>query len=113
MLRFRSAQAKIKDSRRNYTEAAQYYYNLATEAGVDEDASLELYNNSITCAIISTAGPRKDRILDQLRKDKRFKLSIHHELLDMFAKGSVIRPARTKSFVETLQTHQKATVKGR
>lgn len=83
---------KVSDSKRDYTNAAQGYYNLSTEKGVDAGESNELFGLGLVCSILAPAGPRKDRQLTLLMKDERSKLSLHHDLLLKFATGSVIKP---------------------
>lgn len=80
-LRYKRAFIKVSDSKRDYTNAAQGYYNLSTEKGVDAAEANELFNLGLVCSILAPAGPRKDRLLTLLLKDERAKLSVHQDLL--------------------------------
>lgn len=83
----------MSDSKRDYTNAAQGYYNLSTEKGVDADEAHKLFNLGLVCAILAPAGPRKDRNLALVLKDERVKVSEHYDLVQKFATGSVIKPS--------------------
>lgn len=107
-LQYKRARAKIADSQRKYVDATQNYLSLATEPGVDEEAALEMFNLALKCSIICPAGNLKDRMLTQIFKDDRCKLSPHQDLLNKFATGQVVKPAQTKKFQEDLASHQQA-----
>lgn len=60
---------------------------------MDEEAALEMFNLALKCSIICPAGNMKDRMLTQIFKDDRCKLSQHQDLLTKFATGQVVKPA--------------------
>lgn len=88
----------MADSRRQYESAAKFFFELAQEPEVDAETSLDLYNKALQCAVLSPAGPSKDRIVNLINKDERAKMSPHQSLLNKFATGGVIRPEQTKDF---------------
>lgn len=72
----------VSDSKRDYINAAQGYYNLSTNKSVTaQDGLFYLFNLGLACAILAPAGPRKDRQLTLLMKDERSKLCEHYDLL--------------------------------
>lgn len=62
---------------------------------------------SITCAILSPAGPQKSRILAVLHKDIRSQKNEHFDILDKMFLGKIIRKPETKSFDDSLSDHQR------
>ena len=62
-LRYRRSTAVMQDARRDFLNAARNYYQVSAEAGVDAQTAMELYNKSVTCAILSDAGHQKSRML--------------------------------------------------
>jgi COP9 signalosome complex subunit 4 len=97
---------QVSDSKRDYTNAAQGYYNLSTVAGLAPEEAHKLFDLGLVCAILAPSGPRKDRNLALILKDERVKVSEHFDLVNKFATGSVIKPSQTKKFEAKLQVHQ-------
>ena len=106
-LRYNLASTKCADCKREFVRAAQGYYNLSTEQGVDETVSPQMYHKALVCTILSPAGPRKDRMLALLVNDERAKLNPHFNLLHKMATGSLIKREFAKNFEEGLEVHQK------
>jgi COP9 signalosome complex subunit 4 len=80
--RYKRAFVMVSDAKRDYTNAAQGYYNLSTNKTVtDQDGLFYLFNLGLACAILAPAGPRKDRQLTLIMKDERSKLCEHYDLL--------------------------------
>ena len=110
--------AMVKDSNRQYTDAAERYYKLAItqEKFPDENGVLinidvgeqqDLYNKSVVCTILSDANSRKERLIHLLYKDERSKLNEHSNLLEALALGQVLKKESTKNFEAKLEEHQK------
>jgi COP9 signalosome complex subunit 4 len=104
-LRYNLASTKCADSKREFVRAAQGYYNLSTEQGIDAEVSPQMYHKSLVCTILSPAGPRKDRMLALLVNDDRAKLNPHYNLLQKMATGSLIKREFAKAFEDSLEIH--------
>ena len=70
-LRYKVCHARIMDSKRRFLVAAQSYYDLSNQDGVDPADLLQLLGMSVTCALLAPSGPQKARILANLHKDVR------------------------------------------
>ena len=106
-LRYNLASTKCADSKREFVRAAQGYYNLSTEQGIDAEVAPQMYHKSLVCTILSPAGPRKDRMLALLVNDDRAKLNPHYNLLQKMATGGLIKREFAKAFEDALEVHQK------
>ena len=54
---------------------------MSAEKGIDVEEANKLFGLGLVCAILSPAGPRKERQLTLIMKDERVKISEHFELL--------------------------------
>lgn len=97
-LRYKQANVKLADSKREFLLAAQGYYNLALEEGLDADEYQNLYNSAVVCTILAPSGARKARCLALLLKDERCKMNPFYQLLSKMALGRVIRSQDSKEF---------------
>jgi COP9 signalosome complex subunit 4 len=90
------------DSKRRFLVAAQSYYDLSNQEGVDQADLLQLLSMSVTCAILSPAGPQKARIIANLHKDLRSPKLDNYEVLDKMYLGKIIKKPDVKAFEESL-----------
>jgi COP9 signalosome complex subunit 4 len=97
-LKYNLASTKCADSKREFVRAAQGYFNISTEQGVDAGIATQMYHKSLVCTILSPAGPRKDRMLALLVNDERARLNPHFNLLQKMATGSLIKREGAKAF---------------
>ena len=95
------------DSKRRFLVAAQSYYDLSNQEGVDQSDLMELLAMAVTCAILSPAGPQKARIISNLYKDLRSPKLDQYELLDKMYLGKIIKKPDVKAFEDSLVEHQK------
>ena len=56
-LRYKVCHARIMDSKRRFLVAAQSYYDLSNQEGVDPSDLLSLLGMSVTCALLAPSGP--------------------------------------------------------
>lgn len=56
-IRYKVCHSRIMDSKRKFLVAAGSYYDLSNQEGVDPADLLSLLNMSMTCALLSPAGP--------------------------------------------------------
>ena len=103
---FKVLHARVMDSKRKFTIAAHSYYTLSCQEGVDPEELLLLLNMSVTCAILSPAGPQKARILTILYKDERRDKVTFQDILEKMFAGQVIKRPDVKVFEDSLQIHQ-------
>ncbi len=102
---FKVLHARVMDSKRKFTIAAHSYYTLSCQEGVDPEELLLLLNMSVTCAILSPAGPQKARILTILYKDERRDKVTFQDILEKMFAGQVIKRPDVKVFEDSLQIH--------
>jgi COP9 signalosome complex subunit 4 len=93
------------DSKRRFLVAAQSYYDLSNQEGVDPSDLMELLGMAVTCAILSPAGPQKARIISNFYKDIRSSKLEHFELLDKMYLGKIIKKPDVKAFEDSLKDH--------
>lgn len=107
IIRYKVSHSRVQDSKRKFELAAQSYYSLSIQEGVDPDDLETLLNMALTCAVLAPAGDMKSRIITSLYKDERSKKLEFYNLLDAMFSDKVIRKADVKAFEESLQPHQK------
>lgn len=118
-IRYRAVSARVLDSNRKFQDASQRYYDLscASFAGLDTNSEdlLTFLGNAVTCAVLAKSGPQRTRLLGQLYNDPRtFKLdlltsySTHSNIISRMHLLQLLRHNELKTFVESLQPHQKA-----
>lgn len=90
------------DSKRRFLVAAHSYYDLSNQDGVKEDDLIQLLSMSLTCALLSPAGPQKARILTILHKDLRSQKLEHYEVLDKMYLGKIIKKPDVQAFEASL-----------
>jgi len=73
LLRYKYTYARILDANRKFLQAASRYYELSQlhDSEVEDDELLLLLGRAATCAILSSTGTQKQRILGLLYKDPR------------------------------------------
>lgn len=106
-LRYKQANIRIADAKREFVTAAQGYYNFSNEEGLDQDEVFANFLKAVVCGILAKSGPRKQRILAILLKDERSKMNPFADLLTKMALQRVIRPSDVGEFEKQLETHQK------
>jgi len=72
-MRYKRAQVRVLDSKREFIFAAQGYYDLSLQEGLDQEEVVDILRLAITCSLLAPAGPRKSRLLTVLFNDIRTK----------------------------------------
>lgn len=72
-MRYKRAQVRVLDSKREFILAAQGYYNLSFQEGLDTEEIADILRLAITCTLLAPAGPRKSRLMTVLFNDIRTK----------------------------------------
>ncbi|CAM9827731.1 unnamed protein product, partial [Chrysoparadoxa australica] len=118
-LRYRTTSAQVLDSNRKFLDAAMRFSELSqtTQADIDAGDLLVLLGKAVTCAILSKAGPQRNRVLGTLMKDERLddmeqipELATHAQVLKKMYREQILRQNDLEAFEATLMTHQKATM---
>eukprot|EP01098_Paradermamoeba_levis_P004723 TRINITY_DN200_c0_g1_i2.p1 TRINITY_DN200_c0_g1~~TRINITY_DN200_c0_g1_i2.p1 ORF type:complete len:312 (-),score=96.95 TRINITY_DN200_c0_g1_i2:115-1050(-) len=105
--KFKIVNARVKDLKGKFLEAAIKYYELSTNRSLSPQKEVEMLKNAINCAILANAGPQRSRILSSLYKDERsVKLEVHPILEKMFT-DKVLRKPEIEKFSVLLKPHQK------
>ena len=84
--------AKVLDSKRSFNLAAWKYYAVSNLDGMEATDVEAMLRCAMTCAILSPAGDKKYKIMNQLHKDERGReIDPHYELLDKLFRGKIIK----------------------
>ncbi|KAJ1965712.1 hypothetical protein GGI12_000573 [Dipsacomyces acuminosporus] len=108
ILTYRLCQARILDSNNNYIEAATAYQNVAQSEKIDMEERLQTMACAINCAVLTSAGPQKMRVLSSLYRDKLASTLPSFSLLEKMFLKQLIGPNELRQFEEGLQLHQRA-----
>ena len=100
---------RVQDAKRDFLKAAQGYFNLGTEDGVEATQADELLRLALTCTILAPAGPRKARLLGILQKEERVKSLASYDVLAKMFNGEIVKPEHVAEFKGSLDTHQNVT----
>lgn len=106
IMRYKRAQVRVLDSKREFILAAQGYYNLSFQEGLDMEEIADILRLAITCTLLAPAGPRKSRLMTVLFNDIRTKSLQFHGLLQKMFMGEVVKREHVTEFQQSLQTHQ-------
>eukprot|EP00301_Raphidiophrys_heterophryoidea_P002064 c10965_g1_i1.p1 GENE.c10965_g1_i1~~c10965_g1_i1.p1 ORF type:complete len:405 (-),score=109.46 c10965_g1_i1:217-1410(-) len=117
-LRYKVCYARILDSKRKFMEAAQLYCRISQSdrttvdgQSVSEEELMTALSHSVTCAILSPAGPARSRLLAILYKDERSaRLGHKYSVLKNMFLNRIISFKDIETFSQTLQPHQMATL---
>jgi COP9 signalosome complex subunit 4 len=107
VIRYKVCHSRVLDSKRKFELAANAYYSLSIQEGVDPEDLETLLNMALTCAVLAPAGQMKSIIITSLIKDERSKKLEFYAILESMFYGKVIRKQDVKAFEEGLQPHQK------
>jgi COP9 signalosome complex subunit 4 len=107
-LHFNLSQARILDSQRSFLEASNRYYDVSLETSVAEDERLFSLSQSMTCAVLSPAGPQRAATLAKLYKDERSKQIEEYGIMQKIFLNRLLTSAEVDAFSEKLAPHQKA-----
>ena len=108
-LSIRLSQARILESKRKFTEAAQRYLSLSNSMAIDVDDRIQCLSQAIICSILAPAGPLRIRLLSNLFIDLRSKeLTQHYPLLERVHRGGFLTSAHVETFKTLLQPHHLA-----
>lgn len=104
-MRYKRAQVRVLDSKREFILAAQGYYNLSFQEGLDDEEIADILRLAITVTLLAPAGPRKARMLTVLYDDIRTKTLQFYGLLQKMFMGEVVKREHVEEFQKSLQTH--------
>ncbi|KAJ5348010.1 COP9 signalosome complex subunit 4 [Penicillium brevicompactum] len=107
-LYFKLSQARILDARRRFLDAAQEYFNVSLEIGVDEEDRLVALSAAIRCAVLAPAGPQRSRSLSRLYKDERTPSVEEFGILEKMFLDRLLTANEVAAFAKKLAPHQLA-----
>ncbi|GBG27950.1 COP9 signalosome complex subunit 4 [Hondaea fermentalgiana] len=114
-VRHKVSYARILDAKRRFLDAAHRYYKLSSESAmvdgktVAEEDLMHLLSKSVTCAILASAGPQRQRMLNLLYKDERSRtLTTSWMVLEKMYMQRILTNAEIAVFEQQLEPHQKA-----
>eukprot|EP00919_Chromeraceae_sp_WS-2016_P058654 GHVR01139445.1.p1 GENE.GHVR01139445.1~~GHVR01139445.1.p1 ORF type:complete len:405 (-),score=99.07 GHVR01139445.1:82-1296(-) len=112
VLRFKVTYARILDSKRQFTNAAQRYYELSCnreQVSVDPTDLERLLRDAATCTLLSPAGPQRCKMLALLMKDDRVSSLDFFDLLHSVFHSRFVSHVEVSRFEGSLKEHQRAT----
>jgi COP9 signalosome complex subunit 4 len=112
-LRFKAAQARILDYKRQFLPAAVRYHQLSLDALVGDDERLQMLRQALICAVLTLAGPARSRMLATLYKDERtrdplLKQGQVYQVFEKMKLGRIIKSSEVVEFASNLAPHQLA-----
>ncbi|RDW47788.1 hypothetical protein B0I75DRAFT_135419 [Yarrowia lipolytica] len=105
---FKLSQARIFDTRRKFLDATRKYYEMSLEEAVDADDRLQCLLAASKTAILSPAGPLRQRVLTALYKDERSVQLPTFKVLEQLYENRILDQEDVKQFAEMLEPHQLA-----
>lgn len=105
---FKLSQARIFDTRRKFLDATRKYYEMSLEEAVDVDDRLQCLLAASKTAILSPAGPLRQRVLTALYKDERSVQLPTFKVLEQLYENRILEQDDVKQFGEMLLPHQLA-----
>jgi len=97
-MRFKRAYVRVQDSKRDFILAAQGYYNLSFQEGLDSDEIADILRLAITSTILAPSGPRKSRLVTVLYNDLRTKSLQFFGLLQKMFMGEIVKREHVTEF---------------
>ncbi|KAG5355922.1 COP9 signalosome complex subunit 4 [Yarrowia sp. B02] len=105
---FKLSQARIFDTRRKFLDATRKYYEMSLEEAVDPEDRLQCLLAASKTAILSPAGPLRQRVLTALYKDERSVQLPTFKVLEQLYENRILDQEDVKQFAEMLEPHQLA-----
>lgn len=107
-LHFLLSQARIRDAKRDFLEAARRYHDISFSKAVAEDERLHTLSMAIKCAVLAPAGPQRSRVLARLYRDERTVGLEEFGILEKMFLNRLLRPDEVEKFAKGLMPHQLA-----
>lgn len=107
-LHFLLSQARIRDAKRDFLEAARRYHEISFSKAVAEDERLHTLSMAIKCAVLAPAGPQRSRVLARLYRDERAVGLEEFSILEKMFLNRLLRPDEVDKFAKGLLPHQLA-----
>ncbi|MBE3110727.1 MAG: PCI domain-containing protein, partial [Acidobacteria bacterium] len=107
-LHFLLSQARIRDAKREFLEAARRYHEISFTKAVAEEERLHTLSMAIKCAVLAPAGPQRNRVLARLYRDERAVGLEEFSILEKMFLNRLLRPAEVEKFAQSLLPHQLA-----
>lgn len=105
---FKLSQARIFDTRRKFLDATRKYFEMSLEDAVDAEDRLQCLLAASKTAILSPAGPLRQRVLASLYKDERSESLPTFKVLEQLYEDRILNQEDIKEFSEMLEPHQLA-----
>lgn len=107
-LHFLLSQARIRDAKRDFLEAARRYHEISFSKAVAEEERLHTLSMAIKCAVLAPAGPQRSRVLARLYRDERAVGLEEFSILEKMFLNRLLRPDEVDKFAKGLLPHQLA-----
>ncbi|SPN96774.1 related to COP9 signalosome subunit 4 [Cephalotrichum gorgonifer] len=108
-LHFQLSQARIRDSKGEFLEAARRYHEVSFSKAVAEEERLHTLSVAIKCAVLAPAGPQRSRVLARLYRDERAAGLEEFGMLEKMFLDRLLEKGEVDKFAEGLAPHQLAT----
>eukprot|EP00744_Colponema_vietnamica_P006134 GILI01008930.1.p1 GENE.GILI01008930.1~~GILI01008930.1.p1 ORF type:complete len:391 (-),score=158.02 GILI01008930.1:114-1286(-) len=112
LLKHKYCKARIQDGKKQFLDAAKLYYELSQQSAetVVEEDLLHLLSSAIVCAVLSSSGPLRTRMLATLIKDERVSRDPNFEILKKMFMLRFLRRSEVLKFASSLKPHHLATL---
>jgi COP9 signalosome complex subunit 4 len=105
-LAYRVCQVRILDFKRKFLDASLLYLELADS--LCEEEAQHCLNQTVVCAILAAAGPKRTRLLLSLCNHKRIKNLSLFPILEKVYQESLLRPLMVEKLKASLKEHHLA-----
>lgn len=107
-LHFELSQARIRDAKGEFLEAARRYHDVSFSGAVAEEERLVTLSMAIKCAVLAPAGPQRSRVLARLYRDERAAGLGEFGMLEKMFLDRLLQQGEVDKFSEGLAPHQLA-----
>eukprot|EP01108_Squamamoeba_japonica_P006714 TRINITY_DN5482_c0_g2_i1.p1 TRINITY_DN5482_c0_g2~~TRINITY_DN5482_c0_g2_i1.p1 ORF type:complete len:405 (+),score=187.27 TRINITY_DN5482_c0_g2_i1:78-1292(+) len=108
LLAYRAAFVQVLDFKRQFLKAALKYHQMSQEPLLNEEGQMQALDAAHKCAILSEAGPARQRLLATLFKDERSAATESYLVLKKVYLDRILGPKEIELFAKTLRVHQLA-----
>ena len=107
-LHFQLSQARIRDAKREFLEAARRYHEISFSKAIAEEERLHTLSMAVKCAVLAPAGPQRSRVLARLYRDERAAGIEEFGILEKMFLNRLLGQDEVDKFAQGLMPHQLA-----
>lgn len=108
LLAYRGAFVRVLDFKRQFLKSALKYHQMSQDPLLNDDGQMQALDSAHKCAILSEAGPQRQRLLATLYKDERSSKAESYLVLKKVYLDRILTKREIELFAKTLAVHQQA-----